>query len=362
MADAAIDAARLLADLHTLRGFGTYRTGVHRPTYSPSRHGIPALARRAHGARPGWRPKSTASATCIGRAPGDDPRLLLGSHSDTQPQAGWLDGALGVIYGLEVARARCPARGVDVVAWADEEGHYATFPGSRSFIGDFSDADIDAAANRYDARRMRDALAAAGPGRRPRAPASTPGRYSGYLEAHIEQGDDLEARRLKLGIVTTIVGLWQYRITFEGVQNHAGTTRMAIRRDAGLALVQAGRRHRPPVPRNLRRDARYGPPAGSRWSPGAPSVIPGGAEMLFQFRDADPAVLDRLEATLDELVADVERRPLPHHAAHRVAFDAAADGRAPAGRAGARRRAATRRGCTSACRAAPATTPSNSPG
>jgi N-carbamoyl-L-amino-acid hydrolase len=129
-----------------------------------------------------------------------------------------------------------------------------------------------------------------------------PGRYVGYLEAHIEQGDDLEARRLRIGVVTSIVGIWQYRVRIEGVQNHAGTTRMAIRKDAGVAaaeLLCALAKRFPQV-------------AGERtvWTtgritldPGAPSIIPGKAEMLFQIRDADPEILQRMGATLDDLVA-----------------------------------------------------------
>ena len=302
LTDPPIDAARLLADLYTLRGFGAYRTGVHRPTYSPvdmeSRRWLAARMEQA-----GLVAEIDGIGNVIGRDPGAGPRLLLGSHSETQPHAGWLDGALGVVFALEVARAlrRHGVRGgVDVVSWADEEGHYASFPGSRSFVGDFSDADIDAAQGRHEARSLRAALAEAGLAGRGRA-GFEPGRYLGYIEAHIEQGDDLEAKALRLGIVTSIVGIWQYRIAFAGVQNHAGTTRMAIRRDAGLALVKladAIDRRFPEIcaPRTVWTTGRI------TLDPGAPSVIPGGAEMLFQFRDADPEVLARLEAALAELV------------------------------------------------------------
>ena len=71
--------------------------------------------------------------------------------------------------------------------------------------------------------------------------AIEPGRYRGYLEAHIEQGDELDSSGLSLGVVTSIVGIWQYIIRFDGVQNHAGTTRMASRRDAGVALINFAR-------------------------------------------------------------------------------------------------------------------------
>jgi beta-ureidopropionase / N-carbamoyl-L-amino-acid hydrolase len=71
-----------------------------------------------------------------------------------------------------------------------------------------------------------------------------PGRYAGYFEAHIEQGRSLEASNLKIGVVTAIVGLWDYRFKVTGHQNHAGTTTMAERKDAGGA---ADRSHRPRI-------------------------------------------------------------------------------------------------------------------
>ena len=98
-----IDGERLLGDLYALRKIGEYKTGVHRPTYSPedvqSRHWLAARMTEA-----GLEPEIDGIGNVIGRAPGDGAKLLLGSHVETQPHAGWLDGALGVIYGLEVAR------------------------------------------------------------------------------------------------------------------------------------------------------------------------------------------------------------------------------------------------------------------
>jgi len=296
------DGARLLADLYRLREFGAFKTGVHRPTYSPvdmqSRHWLCERMREA-----GLEPEIDGIGNVIGRSPGDGPKLLLGSHSETQNEAGWLDGALGVMYALETARAL--GRGIDVVSWADEEGHYGSFLGSRSYIGELTEAEIDAGRNRYHDKTLRDALAEAGLADKPRI-AFEPGRYAGYLEAHIEQGDDLEARGIKIGVVTSIVGIWQYRVRFEGVQNHAGTTRMAIRRDAGLAaakLAVAIDTSFPKVcaPRSVWTIGRI------TLDPGAASIIPGGAEMLIQFRDADPEVLERLELTLEALVADADK-------------------------------------------------------
>jgi N-carbamoyl-L-amino-acid hydrolase len=133
-----------------------------------------------------------------------------------------------------------------------------------------------------------------------------PARYAGYFEAHIEQGDTLETSGLRIGVVTAIVAIRQYRIRVSGEQNHAGTASMARRRDAGLALVRL----------LAAIDRRFPEVAGERsvWttgritlSPGDPSIVPGGAEALFQFRDTDPAVLERMHAALVDLIAQANR-------------------------------------------------------
>ena len=298
-----IDGGRLLGDLYALRKIGEYRTGVHRPTYSPedvqSRHWLVARMTEA-----GLEADIDGIGNVIGRARGDGASLLLGSHVETQPHAGWLDGALGVIYGLEVARTL--GGGVDVAAWADEEGHFGSFIGSRSFCGLLPETEIDRCHNR-EGMTLREALAQAGFAERPRALVD-PARYRGYLEAHIEQGAELEDSGKRIGIVTAIVGSYRFRIVFEGVQNHAGTTRMAIRKDAGVALVKLA----------AAIDQRFPEVVGPHtvWTtgritldPGAPSIVPGGAEMLFQFRDTDPALLARLESELEALVAEATQGP-----------------------------------------------------
>jgi beta-ureidopropionase / N-carbamoyl-L-amino-acid hydrolase len=301
-----IDADRLLGDLRRLAEFGRYKTGVHRPTYSAEDVAAREwIAKRMADA--GLAPTIDGIGNVIGRSAGGGPRLLIGSHSESQNHAGWLDGALGVVYGLEVARAVHAdggSGGVDVVSFADEEGHYGAFTGSRSFCGLLEETEIDRLANRYDGTPLRSALERAGYAGRPRAQIE-PERYRGFLEAHIEQGDYLESSGLRVGIVTSIVAIWQYRIVFEGAQNHAGTTRMAVRKDAGLALVRFA----------AALDRRFPEVAGERtvWTtgritldPGAPSIIPGRAEMLFQFRDVDPDRLATLERALEGLVAEAD--------------------------------------------------------
>ena len=150
-----------------------------------------------------------------------------------------------------------------------------------------------------------------------RALRSIPRATVGYLEAHIEQGAELEDTGRRIGIVTAIVGSHRFRIVFEGVQNHAGTTRMAVRKDAGVALVRLAAcdlRRFPEVagPRTVWTTGRI------TLDPGAPSIVPGRAEMLFQFRDTDPALLALLERELETLVAEATRGPCDVVIAERV--------------------------------------------
>jgi beta-ureidopropionase / N-carbamoyl-L-amino-acid hydrolase len=301
----SIDGARVLADLNALRGIGAYKTGVHKPTFSEAHmRSLQWLAERLPEA------DLTATIDGIGNVLGTSakagPKLLAGSHLESQNYAGWLDGPLGVVYALEAARVLNPDAGVngavEVAAWCDEEGHFGSFLGSRSYVGAVTEADIDAARDRNNGRTMREALADAGLAGRARVIAER-GRHIGYLEAHIEQGETLESGGLAIGVVTSIVGIWQYRISFIGEQNHAGTTRMSVRRDAGLALARFC----------VDIDDRFPGLCGPRtvWTtgrivldPGAPSIIPGRAEMLFQIRDDDPEVIARLEDLLRSMAAE----------------------------------------------------------
>ena len=299
MPDTHASGERVLDDLHALRALGVYKTGVHKPTFSePHKLSLDWLLRKLPEA--GLTGAIDGIGNVLGTSAKPGPKLLAGSHLESQNYAGWLDGPLGVAYALEAARvlnADPSVKGaVEVVAWVDEEGHFGSFLGSRSYVGQVSEAEIDAARDRTNGRTMRDALADMRLAGRPRVTAK-PGRHVGYLEAHIEQGDTLESRKLAIGVVTSIVGIWQYRITFAGEQNHAGTTRMAVRKDAGLALAKFC----------VAIDERFPAACGPRtvWTtgritldPGAPSIIPGGAEMLFQIRDDDPSVIARLEQLL----------------------------------------------------------------
>jgi N-carbamoyl-L-amino-acid hydrolase len=133
-------------------------------------------------------------------------------------------------------------------------------------------------------------------------------RYRGYLEAHIEQGAELEDHHLRLGIVTAIVGSRRYRIHFTGEQNHAGTTRMAVRKDAGVALVKFAAAIETRFP-NIARPRTVWTMGDIKLEPGAANIVPRGAELVFQFRDTDPAILDALDAAMSELLEETAKGP-----------------------------------------------------
>ena len=239
-----IDPERLLADLHHLRSFGAKGHGVVRTSLSP----IDLEARqwlRDRMAEAGLEARIDGVGTVFGRSPKPGKALVMGSHSDTQPRGGWLDGAMGVIYALEVARAlaedpETQDLPLDVGAWIDEEGSFLGFLGSRSFCGVLEPAVFEAATNKAG-ETLTGALQAAGlSGAAACGPGA--GAHFAYLEAHIEQGPFLEASGKRIGVVTSIVGMRTAKLAFRGQQNHAGTTPMPLRKDAGAALIAlAGR-------------------------------------------------------------------------------------------------------------------------
>ena len=296
------DTDRFLADLDALRQIGAFKTGVHRPTFSP----VDMESRRwlmDRMTEVGLQPEMDGIGNVLGRHPGSGPKLLAGSHIESQNEAGWLDGALGVMSALALARAGLP---VDVAAFADEEGHYGNFIGSRSFVGTLDDTEIDRLANRTHGKPLRQALEEAGLAGKPRMQIED-GRYKAFLEVHIEQGTALESQGQQVGVVTGIVAIWQYKVVIVGQQDHAGGTTMAERKDAGLAAVRLLAWLDQEFPRHCGERTVW--TAGRiTLEPGAPSIIPGRAEVLFQFRDVSMEVLERLDGVLRRGVQESNRR------------------------------------------------------
>jgi len=288
-----INPDRLLTHLRALAKFGADGHGVNRVAFSQA----DACARR-------WvvdrfeEADLHASIDRIGNVYGRNRQteraILMGSHTDSVPTGGWLDGSLGVIYGLEIAcalRDRPVERsvGIDVIDFQDEEGTLSPFLGSRAFCGELPDAGALAT---VPSHFLID--------RTPGAPLihhHDRRRHLAYLEAHIEQGPKLEAAECTVGIVQGIVGIRRFRAQAFGQADHAGTTPMSARRDAARALFDL-----------MDHVYREFPRIGSResvWNvgnfllrPGAANVIPQHAEMLIECRDPDETVLETLENSL----------------------------------------------------------------
>jgi N-carbamoyl-L-amino-acid hydrolase len=296
-----VNAERFLADLHALRQFGAAGVGkgVVRPAYSDAdiaaREWLAGRMRQA-----GLSVHVDPVGSVFGLAEGTS--LLLGSHSDSQPEGGWLDGALGVIAALEVARASAEAGGppVSVVSFQDEEGRFGVTTGSAVWSGNLSLEKADGLTDR-DGVTFADARARM-PGRS--EAFVDPARFSGFLEMHIEQGPVLDREGEAIGVVDAIVGIRDMKITLVGEQNHAGTTPMPGRRDAFQALSRfntllAERFANVVTPHTV-------------WTighvslhPNASSIVPGKVTFSMQWRDGDTDRLGRMEAIIRETVEEV---------------------------------------------------------
>src|SRR5262249_19128290 len=146
----------------------------------------------------------------FGRLGDGRPIVMTGSHIDTVPQGGHLDGALGVLAGLEclqsIKEAGINTRlGLTVAAWSDEEGRYGSLFGSRAFTGKLDRARVPSF-RAADGERLVDAMARAGfDARKAHKAACDPKTLAAYVELHIEQGPNLDAAKIPIGVVEGIV-------------------------------------------------------------------------------------------------------------------------------------------------------------
>jgi allantoate deiminase len=204
---------------------------------------------------------------------GNGPRLMIGSHLDTVPDAGAFDGILGVMIGIALV-ARRPPCSVEVVGFSEEEGvrFGVPFIGSRALVG----RPVKALAVR-EAIRTFGLAGKAALGREVKA----------YLEFHIEQGPVLDRKNLPLGVVDAIVGQARYAVHFEGRANHAGTTPMNMRRDALAAAAEWVGLVRKTA---LATPGLVATVGQLRVEPGAANVIPGFVQASLDIRHADDRV------------------------------------------------------------------------
>ncbi|ALM83470.1 M20 family metallo-hydrolase [Bordetella sp. N] len=299
-----IDTDRVLATLRRLAQFGAKGKGVCRPAFSAedlaSRRWLADQMREA-----GLDTSIDAVGNVYGRSPGVKHALLVGSHSDSVPTGGWLDGSMGVVFGIEAARAlreQMPAApvGIDVISFADEEGRYLSCLGSRAFCGELEEAQWDTLA--YEGCTLRQAALAAG------LPASglarlDPQRHLAYLEAHIEQGPRLDRAGLDIGVVSGIAGMHRYIVTFTGRADHAGTTPMEMRHDAGMAAFEFAIDCEQRFKAASATDSVWNFGA-VQFTPGVANVVPKVAELTVELRDISAPVMERMSAALTALVAE----------------------------------------------------------
>lgn len=303
---------RAIADLKTLAGFGKLETGVNRRALTPEDLEARAWLLSRMG-EAGLEAHIDGIGNVIGRTPGVDKYILIGSHTDTVPKGGWLDGAMGVIFGLELARAFVEAgpdaaTGVQVMSFNDEEGRFSGLVGSRVFSGAYDYAEA-LALRAEDGVRLGDALEAAGYAGAPAARVE-PGTHLAYLEAHIEQGPVLEDAGRRIGVVTDIVGVERAKVHFLGAADHAGTMPMRMRKDAAAALYDFAVQ--------FARFCREECAPGTVWNlghlkldPGAYNVVTREAELGVEYRDSTRAVLEKIRAYLQSATPEIA-------AAHRV--------------------------------------------
>jgi allantoate deiminase len=251
-----------------------------------------------------------AAGNLLGRwQVGSGSPVLVGSHMDTVPSGGRLDGVLGVVAAVHAVKLLQeqgfePARPVWIVAFMDEEGtrFNAALFGSRAFVGE----DVSNVGDRVDlgGTTLRDAMSERGHALERVGEANRVGEIGAYLELHIEQGPVLEAEGLQIGVVTSIVGLRGYRVRLRGQANHAGTTPMALRRDAFAGAAR--------IALELRELARARESVTANVGkvfvgPGGANVVPGLADFTIDVRATTPEGVAELERLVEETVARIAR-------------------------------------------------------
>lgn len=243
-----------------------------------------------------------AAGNMFMRRPGwqSGPAVATGSHIDTQPAGGKLDGVYGVCAGLEVVAAlndagTSTARPVEVVVWSNEEGcRFA--PGSLGSQAFVEPGELPSLLDSRDGGGVRYGDCVAAMRQKVQAeerPLGTP--MKAFLEAHIEQGPVLEGAGKPIGIVSGAQGVRWFRVRAEGEAAHAGTTPLAFRRDALRALSGLMEKLYALAERSPELRLTIGK---VEVSPSSINTVPGAASINVDVRHAEAAMIDACEALL----------------------------------------------------------------
>jgi allantoate deiminase len=302
MTPVTIDRDRLLADLDRLgkigRGAdgGITRKALSREDADARRYVIDRL--RAAGLEVRHDQVGNVRARRAGTK--DAPCVMTGSHLDSVPSGGVLDGPLGVVGALAAVEALNAAgarteKPIEIAIFVGEEG--SRFPrgtiGSAAMSGHVAVEHILALKD-PDGVVYHDALATYGDSGAPLDARADKGSIDSFVELHVEQGGVLEASGVPIGVVTAIAGLVQRRVTFLGDANHAGATPMNLRQDALLAAAEWCLR----IERGARELGAVGTVGKLEVLPGGKNIIPGRVDAICDLRASKPLTL----STLDELV------------------------------------------------------------
>ncbi len=250
-----------------------------------------------------------AMGTMFATRPGEDPEAIpvyIGSHLDTQPTGGKYDGVLGVLAGLEVIRSMNDLgirtkHPVVVTNWANEEG--ARFAPAMLASGVFAgEIGLDYAYARKDLEGKTYGAELERIGWKGTEPVGARKMHA-YFEYHIEQGPILEAQEKAIGVVTHVQGLWWLEFTLTGKEAHTGSTPMAMRVNAGLAMARIFEMVQE-VTMAAQPDA-VGGVGQVTFSPNSRNVLPGTVVFTVDIRTVDQAKLDRMRAEIESRAAAI---------------------------------------------------------
>ncbi len=310
-----VDLERIKSDITTLAAIGANEAdrGIYRMAFTDAdMEGKRWLLHRIE--ENDLKPASDGAANISGILPGatDRPRLYVGSHIDTVPCAGMLDGTLGVVIGLECLRTLKAAgvelqRTIELIAFSDEEGRFGGMFGSEAFTGALTPEKLSGAVD-LNGIKLGDAMLEQGldPQRALEA-RRAPADIAAYLELHIEQGPVLDQSLQQVGIVEQITGLQSWSLKLKGEANHAGTTPMDYRKDALMGLADFAHE----IPRILDENGGEHSRATigkAEIQPGAPNSVPGTVVFSLDFRDPSSETLEALSLAFQKALAAISRR------------------------------------------------------
>ena len=302
---------RVLADLRELDRRTGGPDGARRVCWTPEWQAARDFLRERLAEIDGVAVELDEAANLWATLPGERPgAVAVGSHLDSVPAGGWLDGALGVMAALEVLRcagAERPPHGVALVDFADEEG--ARFGrslfGSSAVAGTLDPEAVEGLRDE-DGRTLREVVAEHGVDLdRVGAAANRRDGLMAYLELHIEQGPVLEREGVLVAAVSGTFGVERHRFTFEGQASHAGTTPMELRRDAGLAAAATALA----IEEVALRHSGVATTGVLRLEPGIPTAVAGRSELVADLRHGRMAPLAGM---LEETRAAARRAAAAH--------------------------------------------------